>query len=207
MDEFAQAPDLDNLRTPQDNSDGGPHDGCCQSSEGSERPPQDSKPEPPIQKPTPEPTPDGEPDFKPEPNPDTLPEPEPRPDPKPQPAPAPSPAPPPKPPAAEKPSSPVAQFAGRWNGPKSCDSSGDAAYRWVVSLTQNDMKVSGTIRFHRCPGGGRALYGVTGTATAESTITLKGNLVTSRGPLAEQVSKQMTFTLSKFAPPAPNLAP
>ncbi len=100
-----------------------------------------------------------------------------------------------------------AQFAGRWTGKQSCSAGGDAAYRWVVSLNQKGSKVTGNISFHRCPGGGRASYAVSGTATSAKSVKLDGALKSSRGPLGSSAKSRLSFTITKNAPPSPNLAP
>jgi hypothetical protein len=98
-------------------------------------------------------------------------------------------------------------FAGSWRSQGTCPATGLAAHRWIVSLSQNGDQVSGTIAFHRCPGGGRAQYAVSGTAGSGETVRLSGRLQSSRGPLAETVRQSLNFTVTRNAPPAPNLAP
>ncbi|PLW67125.1 hypothetical protein C0039_18600 [Pseudohalioglobus lutimaris] len=120
-------------------------------------------------------------------------------------APAASPAPAPVP----DPAPVYTQFAGRWNSKGKCRDAPDAPFRWVVNLTQNGNSVSGSIGFHKCPGGGRASFNVSGTAGTGPKVTLKGSLFSSRGPLADVVRRNPspTFTLQKGGAPSPNYAP
>jgi hypothetical protein len=101
----------------------------------------------------------------------------------------------------------VTNFAGSFFGPNVCG--GDAPLKWSVSLTQNGTAVSGTITFHACPGGGRAQYSVTGTATDAGSITLNGARIGGQGPLFESGTAplQQTFTWAAPGPPNPNFAP
>jgi len=101
----------------------------------------------------------------------------------------------------------VTDFSGRWTGPQSCNATGDAAFRWVVDLSQSDDQVNGIVAFHDCPGGGRARYEVSGTATSAASLEADGTLVSSAGPLAGTAPANQTFTLREGEPPDPNFAP
>lgn len=102
----------------------------------------------------------------------------------------------------------VVDFSGTWHSDATCDEAEDAPYRWEVALDQDEFgTVTGSIRFHDCPDGGRANYSVTGTATEEDTITLFGLLTDSRGGLGGRASPDQSFTLERGGPPEPNLAP
>jgi len=101
----------------------------------------------------------------------------------------------------------VTNFEGRWTGPQTCAATGNAAFRWVVDLTQNDDQVDGIVAFHDCPGGGRATYNVTGTATAASSVSLDGTFAMGQGPLGGTAPANQTFTVSVSQPPDPNFAP
>lgn len=99
-------------------------------------------------------------------------------------------------------------FAGNWHSRGRCaGNTGSAGFRWTVNLSQTGSDISGTITFHRCPGGGRATYRVSGVAGSGEEATLRGSLTDSRGPLADTARSNVTFTVRKNAAPSPNLAP
>jgi hypothetical protein len=100
---------------------------------------------------------------------------------------------------------PVTNFAGSWHSSVACDNA-DAPYSWAVSLQQTAGNVSGTIAFHNCPGGGRAEYTVTGTATSAGTVTLQGTKFLTLGGLGGSTPGSTTFTIAKFGAPTPNYA-
>ncbi len=100
----------------------------------------------------------------------------------------------------------VSNFAGSWTSAGTCDNP-DAPHRWTVTLTQTGSSVSGTITFHNCPGGGRAAYAVSGTATSAATVTLSGSKTVSLGALGASTPGSGTFTLAPSGPPSPNYAP
>jgi hypothetical protein len=102
----------------------------------------------------------------------------------------------------------VTNFAGRTVSPVDCPgNTGNAANRWVVDLSQTNDQITGVIAFHDCPGGGRASYNVTGTATTAGTVSLDGTLDFSVGPLAATVPATQVFTVSPGSAPNPNFAP
>lgn len=117
-------------------------------------------------------------------------------------------APPPEPEEAEPEPPPVVNFAGSWHSAATCDEE-DAPYHWQVSLSQDPDThyVSGTISFHACPGGGRATYSVSGTATASSVLFLDGTKTGGRGGLNGIAPATQTFRIEKGGEPFPNLAP
>lgn len=102
----------------------------------------------------------------------------------------------------------VQDFSGSWNSSATCDEE-DAPYRWRITLRQdpNTDVVSGTIEFHACPGGGRATYNVTGTATTSDVLFLEGTKTGGRGGLNGIAPAEQTFRVSRGAEPFPNLAP
>jgi hypothetical protein len=114
--------------------------------------------------------------------------------------------PPAEPEEAEPP--PVVDFAGSWHSAMACEEQ-DAPYRWQVSLTQdpNTHYVSGTISFHACPGGGRATYNVSGTATTSDVLFLEGTKTDGRGDLNTVSPAAQTFRITKGGEPFPNFAP
>lgn len=101
----------------------------------------------------------------------------------------------------------VTNFTARTTGADCPGATGNAAFRYVVDLTQTDAQISGVVAFHNCPGGGRASYSVTGTATAASTVELQGTLDTSQGPLSATAPANQSFTVSVGSAPNPNFAP
>ncbi|MFC1772296.1 hypothetical protein ACFL3A_02960 [Pseudomonadota bacterium] len=105
---------------------------------------------------------------------------------------------------------PVVNFAGTWSSKRVCAEAGegsDYSFTWKVALTQTGDVVRGTIYFHNCPCGGRASYSVSGKATADKKVKLKGTLGSSRGPLAKYVPQETTFTIVKNGTPSPNYGP
>jgi len=102
----------------------------------------------------------------------------------------------------------VTDFGGRTVSAGECPgNTGNAANRWVVDLTQSVAQITGVIAFHDCPGGGRATYNVTGTATTAATVTLDGTFDFGQGPLGGSAPASQTFTLSPGGAPNPNFAP
>lgn len=102
----------------------------------------------------------------------------------------------------------VTNFAGRTESPGECPgNTGNAANRWVVDLIQNNDQISGVIAFHDCPGGGRATYNVTGTATTANSVTLDGTFDFGQGPLGGTAPGSQSFTVSPGGAPSPNFAP
>jgi hypothetical protein len=103
---------------------------------------------------------------------------------------------------------PIVNFAGSWHSAATCDEE-DAPYHWQVSLTQdpNTHYVSGTISFHACPGGGRATYNVSGTATASDALFLEGTKTDGRGGLNDLTPATQTFRIEKGGEPFPNFVP
>ncbi len=99
-------------------------------------------------------------------------------------------------------------FDGNFHGPAVCGADEEYPYRWSVSLIQSDDgKVSGTIRFHKCPDGGQAIYGVSGQVTAETTdsIILQGTKRDSWGKLEDSAPEHQQFNFTPGQPPRPNL--
>lgn len=102
----------------------------------------------------------------------------------------------------------VTNFAGRVEAPTPCPgATGNAAFRWVVDLNQSNDQISGVIAFHDCPGGGRASYNVSGTATAANSATVDGTLASSQGPLGATAPASQSFTVMPNSAPNPNFAP
>ena len=101
---------------------------------------------------------------------------------------------------------PLTNFAGSWHSAATCDNP-DAPYRWEINLQQDaNGVVTGYIYFHDCPGGGRAAYSVSGTATSADSITLEGQKESQRGGLGSSAPGSQTFTLNQGGAPEPNFA-
>ncbi|MCA9844381.1 MAG: hypothetical protein KC491_06950 [Dehalococcoidia bacterium] len=95
----------------------------------------------------------------------------------------------------------ITNFAGYWAA------SDCSPARYEVALSQSGDQVTGTISFHRCPGGGRATYSVSGTATSSESVVLSGPRVSTMGDpggLPDTTPPQGTFTITRNAPPSPN---
>jgi hypothetical protein len=106
---------------------------------------------------------------------------------------------------------PAATVARDFYGP-ACDSGEEegAPFRWSVELLQDPAtgKLEGTIKFHACPGGGRAVYRVSGAAGNETVFTLTGKKVSGGGELFGAAPEQETFTFDTSSGAlSPNLAP
>jgi hypothetical protein len=102
---------------------------------------------------------------------------------------------------------PPTDFSGSWHSDAACNEN-ESPYRWTVTLQQDaEGHVTGEITFHKCPGGGRAEYSVTGQATPGDTLTLEGKKNLSLGGLGGSAPGSVTFTIQKGGPPDPNLAP
>lgn len=98
-------------------------------------------------------------------------------------------------------------FAGSWHSSTACENE-DFPWRWAVNLSQDGAgKVSGTIIFHRCPGGGRVAYSVSGMAGSGLVLTLNGRITLRAGDLGNSAVSPLTFTIEKGLPPQPNYAP
>ena len=89
-----------------------------------------------------------------------------------------------------------------------CGEDDDPAYRWNVNLNEAaDGRVTGTISFHACPGGGAAYYSVSGQNTGEKTLVLQAERTDGRGDLWMTTMRSGEFTIEYMAPPSPNYAP
>ena len=110
-----------------------------------------------------------------------------------------------KPPTKEPPSKKVLD----WHSPRGCAESEGREYRWRwnVKLTQSGTRVSGNIYFHKCPGGGRAAYAVSGEVRKDGSFKVTGKKVGGRGGLYNSAPQNRTFILNKGKPPNPNFAP
>jgi hypothetical protein len=103
----------------------------------------------------------------------------------------------------------IQSYEGNWDSGPLCGEQFETRYRWAVSLLQDDAgNVTGTVHFHDCPGGGQAIYSVTGTVTPGQTVlTMDGNKVDGAGKLGENTPATQTFTVERNRAPDPNYAP
>jgi hypothetical protein len=96
-----------------------------------------------------------------------------------------------------------------WHSSSVCAEAEGSEYRWRwnVNLTQSGTQVSGHIYFHKCPGGGRAAYAVSGEIGKGGSFEVTGNKIGGRGGLYSSAPKSRTFILNKGKAPNPNFAP
>jgi hypothetical protein len=100
------------------------------------------------------------------------------------------------------------QIGGYWHSAVECGEA-DAPYSWEIELRQTgDVQVDGEIRFHNCPGGGRAVYAVSGTIErGYNYVVLEGRRTSSRGTLANLTPDVVSFEARLGLPPNPNFLP
>jgi hypothetical protein len=110
-----------------------------------------------------------------------------------------------QPPAGKPPS----KKALGWHSSTVCSESEGMQYRWRwnVNLSQSGTQVSGNIYFHRCPGGGRAAYAVSGEVRKDGSFKVTGKKVGGRGGLYSSAPQSVAFILYEGKAPNPNLAP
>jgi hypothetical protein len=107
---------------------------------------------------------------------------------------------------------PAVTVARDFYGP-ACESGEEegAPYRWSVELLEDPAtgKLEGTIKFHACPGGGRAVYRVSGATSNGTVYTLAGKKIdVGGGDLFGTAPEQESFTFdSSSGQITPNLAP
>ena len=113
--------------------------------------------------------------------------------------------PPAKPPTQVTPSKKVLD----WQSPAICAEAegGEYRWRWNVHLTQSGTQVSGNIYFHKCPGGGRVAYAVSGEVSKDGSFKVTGKKVGGRGGLYSSAPKDRIFILNEGKSPNPNFAP
>jgi len=98
-------------------------------------------------------------------------------------------------------------FDGTWFSTEDCDEESEFPYTWTVALHQDDeARVTGTMRFHKCDGG-YVVYSVTGQAVPDQEyIVLTGTKVSGAGNLFESASpNEQQFTFTPGFAPSPNL--
>lgn len=103
-----------------------------------------------------------------------------------------------------------AEVVGGWYGPACDEAEGTYIYRWSVDLMKDPQtgQLAGTVKFHNCPGGGRALYRVSGNLPAGAVFTLAGEKKGGGGDLFGSAAESITFTFdSSTGQITPNLAP
>jgi hypothetical protein len=72
------------------------------------------------------------------------------------------------------------------------EAEGTYIYRWSLDLMKDPAtgQMVGTLKFHNCPGGGRALFRVVGVKQAGSMITLTGSLKDGAGELYQTLQSE-----------------
>ncbi len=87
-----------------------------------------------------------------------------------------------------------ADLVGSWHGDKCDEAEGTFIYRWSLDLIKDPAtgQVMGTLKFHDCPGGGRALFRVVGAGQSGTVITLTGTLKDGGGELFQALSTETT---------------
>ena len=110
-----------------------------------------------------------------------------------------------KPPTQKPPS----KEAFNWHSSLVCSGSEGPEYRWrwSVNLTRSGTHVSGSIYFHKCPGGGRVAYKLSGEIRKDGSFKVTGNKSGGRGSLYSSASNRLIFILYEGKPPNPNFAP
>ena len=110
-----------------------------------------------------------------------------------------------KPPTQKPPS----KKAFNWHSSRVCSGSEGLEYRWrwSVNLTRSGTHVSGNIYFHKCPGGGRVAYKLSGEIRKDGSFKVTGNKSGGRGSLYSSASNRLIFILYEGKPPNPNFAP
>jgi hypothetical protein len=83
---------------------------------------------------------------------------------------------------------------GAWHGDTCDEAEGTFIYHWSLDLMKSPAtgQLAGTLKFHDCPGGGRALFRVVGADQAGSVITLTGTLKGGGGDLLQTVQGEVT---------------
>ena len=100
------------------------------------------------------------------------------------------------------------QIGDYWHSSIECGET-DAPFTWEIDLRQNsEVAVEGEIRFHNCPGGGRAVYAVSGyVERGYNYVVLEGRRTSSRGTLANLTPDFVDFEVRMGQPPNPNFVP
>lgn len=100
----------------------------------------------------------------------------------------------------------IRKFGGSWHSSVLCGENDEPKYTWVVNLSQSSNgKVTGTIDFHNCPGGGAAFYSVTGQAAGDPVLVLSGSKTGGRGGLGGSAPGNVQFTIRYKGAPNPDL--
>ena len=120
-------------------------------------------------------------------------------------APAPRPTPTPKPSPSPIPTVTPKYRDLMWHASQVCgENEGDEYHwRWMVSLRQSGIKVTGDLYFHQCPGGGRVSYRVSGEEKPDGIFEVSGEKSGGRGALHGSASWKETFTLREGKVPSP----
>jgi hypothetical protein len=111
------------------------------------------------------------------------------------------------------PPTPVIKPHIEWHARQVCAENEGSQYRWRWRVVLNRLKsksktgfnVTGTISFHKCPGGGRVSYRFTGVVLKNGSFSVTGNKQGGRGGLYRG-RHMIKFILIEGHAPSPNLA-
>jgi len=101
------------------------------------------------------------------------------------------------------------EFAGSWHSASACDENEPGfEHTWTVDLRQDvSGVVEGTVSYHACPDGGRAVYNVTGVATTADSVQLHATKTVGSGPLGETAPAQQRIWITPDGAPSKQYAP
>jgi hypothetical protein len=74
----------------------------------------------------------------------------------------------------------------------------------MVTLDQSGKNVTGYVFFHRCPGGGRVAYRLTGQEQPDGSFAVSGRKSGGRGGLYRSSAGSLKFTLTHGKTPKPS---
>jgi hypothetical protein len=100
-------------------------------------------------------------------------------------------------------------FSGSRHSASACDEAEPGfEHTWSIDLTQDvGGVVTGTLRYHACPDGGRATYDVTGIATTADSIELHAVKAAGQGPLGQTAPTQQRIWITPEGAPSKQYAP
>jgi hypothetical protein len=88
---------------------------------------------------------------------------------------------------------------GSWHGDTCEQGEGTYLYRWQLDLANNPEtgQAEGTLKFHKCPNGGRVLYRVVAESISGSKVSLYGKLMDGSGDISTNAPANQEFTFYK----------